>query len=1040
MPDKKDRVRLVGGATRRNSLVDAIGDAIDRMDWHEARRIADESARSQSQTWEQKIHVAGKASDWAAVINFEPGAILELNLDAVENLPPPLMRLAIQARHRLELFEQARDLSRVARERMPDRPDWLRREADALFSLGAHRESLELALDAWRRKLEFAPVLVVRNFLELKDFEACGAFLRDMSALSEGSESVEAMRARILYSEAMGDYSNVAVLAGKLVDKIPEWEYWPQLADVAARKLDGDSLNQMLEMVAEWQDSRQLDLVFRRAAASILYAHYRVFADWTRVEPFLRALAERPLEPSATAISSIIMLQAGEYQFANSFVRGNLELFPSSQLLWRRHLHILSLIGVREDVAAARREMKNTFPRASYLAAMSIAEPRSWDDHELIELLEHNLDGKNVNRQIKFFSSLTEVDLPVEQLERLRGVAARTTPMVAAQFDLMLAATRDVGLLGRAVSAPVKFWEFKKSRIKIADIVQEFTAALPKQEPGAVPELYGMADCLRLTVGMQAGDRLPALFTRESFADAARLAAIIVRRIKGEVPTSVIRLGDGEGHFLQGPPVTDIYRNTDRAQIQSIWWGSMRMHGRQLDKIVSDFRTAVAKSDVLAILPPWRFIAEMHKPDYTTVHRGIHSSIYHVARMQYNGLIASMHYPNDFESWGLWDEILATCDEVSYISCHKLGSFLLEHFGVATRSAIQIPGEKQFTGLFGRSASTVDDGNMLLSRHDEVVASLQPRKGEVYLVAAGFLGKIYCDVIRRRGGIGIDIGSLADYWMGFATRRYRLEGHADVGVLNVHIDDHILADEASRSRILGDGAIVRSCQSFRYNIGGEAIESGPDDRDTAPLLLRAIGHPRCGASYLASLIRAHGVQVGHEVLLRDGIVSWTHAVRDLNVPNGHNATYRSFAHTIAYVRNPIHAIPSIVLENGRGRSLYFRRQHLLRTVGIDLADYRGPFERAVASFLLWYDVILDQGPELIVPVERADYVMGSFFAELPSLQSRNIKTTADLEAVVGNPGEREKPAFGRESYVSLNADLKLRLESFCEKFGYDRPW
>jgi hypothetical protein len=43
-------------------------------------------------------------------------------------------------------------------------------------------------------------------------------------------------------------------------------------------------------------------------------------------------------------------------------------------------------------------------------------------------------------------------------------------------------------------------------------------------------------------------------------------------------------------------------------------------------------------------------------------------------------------------------------------------------------------------------------------------------RGELFLVAAGFLGKFYCDLIKSRGGIAIDVGSIVDYWLGHDTR------------------------------------------------------------------------------------------------------------------------------------------------------------------------------------------------------------------------------------------------------------------------------
>lgn len=42
--------------------------------------------------------------------------------------------------------------------------------------------------------------------------------------------------------------------------------------------------------------------------------------------------------------------------------------------------------------------------------------------------------------------------------------------------------------------------------------------------------------------------------------------------------------------------------------------------------------------------------------------------------------------------------------------------------------------------------------------------------GKVCLVGAGFLGKIYCDLLKNSGGVVIDMGSIFDLWAGKITR------------------------------------------------------------------------------------------------------------------------------------------------------------------------------------------------------------------------------------------------------------------------------
>jgi hypothetical protein len=47
---------------------------------------------------------------------------------------------------------------------------------------------------------------------------------------------------------------------------------------------------------------------------------------------------------------------------------------------------------------------------------------------------------------------------------------------------------------------------------------------------------------------------------------------------------------------------------------------------------------------------------------------------------------------------------------------------------------------------------------------------MEQRPGTVYLVAAGLLGKYYCHLAKVNDGISIDIGSVADIWMGQKSR------------------------------------------------------------------------------------------------------------------------------------------------------------------------------------------------------------------------------------------------------------------------------
>jgi hypothetical protein len=125
-----------------------------------------------------------------------------------------------------------------------------------------------------------------------------------------------------------------------------------------------------------------------------------------------------------------------------------------------------------------------------------------------------------------------------------------------------------------------------------------------------------------------------------------------------------------------------------------------------------------------------------------------------------------------------------------------------------------------------------------------------------------------------------------------------------------------------------------------------------------------LGHPRCGSGALAAMLTAAGVDIGHEKLKRDGAVSWWHTgnrIRNAGWPLFSSGTRERREIWLAssvfhYLRNPRHAIPSIILENeANGRennSFKFRRQKLKKIFDVDIARM-AVVEAAAVSYALW---------------------------------------------------------------------------------------
>ena len=209
----------------------------------------------------------------------------------------------------------------------------------------------------------------------------------------------------------------------------------------------------------------------------------------------------------------------------------------------------------------------------------------------------------------------------------------------------------------------------------------------------------------------------------------------------------------------------------------------------------------------------------------------------------------------------------------------------------------------------------------------------------------------------------------------------------------------------------------------------------------------AIGHPRSGSGYSSKLLQAFGLDIGHELMGKDGISSWMFAVIDEKNPFALNKyaitrRYTYFQYIIHHVRNPKDAIPSIIRENKFSKlSFQFRNKHLKKQFGIDLNDYVTELEKAAWSFLYWNKIIKQQNPDLVIRVESDRIKLLKFLrekklTEIDNLDSITLPST-DFNANKKYQGVfRKKPILVRENWDALPNELKIKLNDFCEEYNY----
>jgi hypothetical protein len=261
----------------------------------------------------------------------------------------------------------------------------------------------------------------------------------------------------------------------------------------------------------------------------------------------------------------------------------------------------------------------------------------------------------------------------------------------------------------------------------------------------------------------------------DGLVGAAKLAVWLRNRIERRVPTSVIRVGDGEGTFLPYDDEIKLHQARDRKFIQNIWW--------RPEDIISDddaetlsrqFQNALQNADGIGLPSIERvartlsFVKELN----TQLIRGLRTAcarFQEIPRESCCDLVFSCNAHQDLLNWNLYGEILAPLSEINCVSCHDLAPAMLERFGLKTKWAFRTPPESRHA----EAMSAEDQGIRPIYPNglDAFVRTAPVERGDVYLIAAGFVGKLMCDHVKRRGGIAIDIGSVADRWMGYNTRR-----------------------------------------------------------------------------------------------------------------------------------------------------------------------------------------------------------------------------------------------------------------------------
>ena len=210
--------------------------------------------------------------------------------------------------------------------------------------------------------------------------------------------------------------------------------------------------------------------------------------------------------------------------------------------------------------------------------------------------------------------------------------------------------------------------------------------------------------------------------------------------------------------------------------------------------------------------------------------------------------------------------------------------------------------------------------------------------------------------------------------------------------------------------------------------------------------LLIVGHPRCGSGYAANLCQQMGLDIGHEKLGDDGISSWMFAVEADENPYALDDVARtrralSWKYLVMPVRDLSTAAGSVIRDSTHAPPSYsFRREYILRLLGLDLDQLQTPLERAVMSVISWCKIILRQNPDFWFRIEDQHKQLQEFLVEHNLCDRAVREQILDTSPVKPNQlyegVSYPKPAIDRAAWNNLPEATKREVSWYCDTFGY----
>lgn len=258
-----------------------------------------------------------------------------------------------------------------------------------------------------------------------------------------------------------------------------------------------------------------------------------------------------------------------------------------------------------------------------------------------------------------------------------------------------------------------------------------------------------------------------------------KVADAIEKAVAEQGGFSAIRMNDGEGNVLAFNSV--FYPESAREYslnkiFDMMFYGDQRAYESR-EAVRSLLIESVSSADIIGIPPRKRALNSLGSEqlyDDLRGQSGSHQVAIELAKLSMEDevdlaekLLVSGHFSREIND--RYPSIFAGRRYASFIGCHRdLPELIRDRFGFHHVKFYELPNQPSNVGL--RDFKGDFHFSDVFPRLKNEIEIREP--GEIFLVAAGLLGKSYCTRVKERGGVAIDIGSLADAWCGVPARPY----------------------------------------------------------------------------------------------------------------------------------------------------------------------------------------------------------------------------------------------------------------------------